>query len=71
MSMHATAAQRLPGSGGGCGRRAKSSLLLRGQSDFLTDRYSERKERRQKGRLLSQEEKEGLQNSATLGSTVS
>ena len=49
----------------------KFSLLLRGQSDFLTDRYSERKERRQKGRLLSQEEKEGLKSNATSGSTVS
>ncbi len=49
----------------------KFSLLLRGQSDFLTDRYSEREERRQKGRLLSQEEKERLKNGATLGSTVS
>lgn len=36
----------------------KFSLLLRGQSDFLVDRYSEREERRQKGRLLSQAEKE-------------
>lgn len=49
----------------------KFSLLLRGQSDFLTDRYSEREERRQKGRLLSQEEKERLKNGATSGSTVS
>lgn len=36
----------------------KFSMLLRGRSDFLVDRYSERKEKRKKGRLLSQAEKE-------------
>ena len=36
----------------------KFSMLLRGRSDFLVDRYSERKEKREKGRLLSQAEKE-------------
>lgn len=36
----------------------KFSMLLRGHSDFLVDRYSERKEKLEKGRLLSQTEKE-------------
>ena len=36
----------------------KFSMLLRGRSDFLVDRYSERKEKLEKGRLLSQAEKE-------------
>ena len=36
----------------------KFSMLLRGQSEFLVDRYSERKEKAEKGRLLSQAEKE-------------
>lgn len=38
----------------------KFSLLLRGHSELLIDRYSEREEKRQKGRLLSQAEKELL-----------
>ncbi|KAK9831537.1 hypothetical protein WJX81_006824 [Elliptochloris bilobata] len=38
----------------------KFSLLLRDVSPFLVDRYSEREEKRQKGRLLSQAEKEAL-----------
>jgi arsenic resistance protein ArsH len=36
----------------------KFSMLLRDHSGFLVDRYSERKEKREKGRLLSQAEKE-------------
>lgn len=36
----------------------KFSIMLRDHSAFLVDRYSERKERREKGRLLSQAEKE-------------
>lgn len=42
----------------------KFTLLLRGHSDFLVDRYSEREERRVKGRLLSQAEKEKEKNDA-------
>lgn len=38
----------------------KFSLLLRGHSALLTDRYSERAERAKTGRLLSQAEKEAL-----------
>ena len=38
----------------------KFSLLLRGHAPFLVDRYSERAEKREKGRLLSQAEKEAL-----------
>ena len=37
----------------------KFTLLLREQADFLVDRYSERKEIAAKGRLLTQQEKEG------------
>ncbi|KAJ3043117.1 hypothetical protein HDV00_005731 [Rhizophlyctis rosea] len=36
----------------------KFTVLLRGHSEFLVDRYSERKESEEKGRLLSQAEKE-------------
>lgn len=36
----------------------KFSMLLRDQSSFLVDRYSERKETLEKGRLQSQAEKE-------------
>ena len=36
----------------------KFTLLLRPHTDVLVDRYSEREERRVKGRLLSQAEKE-------------
>ena len=36
----------------------KFSMMLRDHSAFLVDRYSERKEKREKGRLLSQAEKE-------------
>jgi len=36
----------------------KFTLLMREQSDFLNDRFSERKEKQEKGRLLSQAEKE-------------
>ena len=36
----------------------KFTLLLRDHSAFLVDRYSERDEKRRKGRLLSQAEKE-------------
>lgn len=36
----------------------KFTLLTRGKSEFLVDRYSERKEKAEKGRLLSQAEKE-------------
>lgn len=36
----------------------KFTLLLRPHTDFLVDRYSEREERRTKGRLQSQAEKE-------------
>lgn len=36
----------------------KFTLLLRNNSAFLVDRYSERDEKRRKGRLLSQAEKE-------------
>jgi len=38
----------------------KFTLLMREHADFLVDRYSERKEREEKGRLLSQAEKEAL-----------
>ena len=38
----------------------KFSLLLRDVTPFLVDRFSERKEKREKGRLLSQAEKEAL-----------
>ena len=37
----------------------KFTLLVREHADFLVDRYSERKEKAAKGRLLTQEEKEG------------
>jgi arsenic resistance protein ArsH len=36
----------------------KMTLIMREQSDFLNNRFSERKERQEKGRLLSQAEKE-------------
>eukprot|EP00959_Pyramimonas_sp_CCMP1952_P200876 4201272-Pyramimonas_sp.AAC.1 len=36
----------------------KFTLLMREHADFLVDRYSERKEQAEKGRLLSQAEKE-------------
>lgn len=36
----------------------KFSMMLRDHSTFLVDRYSERKEKAEKGRLLSQAEKE-------------
>ena len=38
----------------------KFSMMLRDHSAFLVDRFSERKEKREKGRLLSQAEKESL-----------
>lgn len=36
----------------------KFTLIMRENADFLVDRFSERKEIAQKGRLLSQAEKE-------------
>ena len=36
----------------------KFTLLLRGETAFLVDRFSERQEKREKGRLLTQAEKE-------------
>ena len=36
----------------------KFSMMLRDHSTFMVDRYSERKEKKEKGRLLSQAEKE-------------
>lgn len=36
----------------------KFTILLRPHADFLVDRYSEREEKKQEGRLLSQAEKE-------------
>ncbi|CAL8465693.1 g5229 [Coccomyxa elongata] len=42
----------------------KFSLLVRDHSSFLVDRYSERKEKREKGRLLSQAEKEAARLAA-------
>jgi len=45
----------------------KFSLLLRGNSDFLVDRFSERQEKREKGRLLSQAEKEALKDAQAKG----
>ncbi|GJQ14155.1 hypothetical protein GpartN1_g6775.t1 [Galdieria partita] len=44
----------------------KFSLLLRDNSSFLVDRYSERKEKGDFGRLLSQEEKEKLRKNDVL-----
>eukprot|EP00871_Galdieria_phlegrea_P005781 jgi/Galph1/690/GphlegSOOS_G5388.1 len=44
----------------------KFSLLLRGHSSFLVDRYSERKEKGGFGRLLSQEEKEKMKQNNSL-----
>ena len=38
----------------------KFSLLVRDVTPFLVDRYSERAEKRERGRLLSQAEKEAL-----------
>ena len=35
----------------------KFTLIMREHADFLVDRYSERKENEEKGRLLSQAEK--------------
>ena len=40
--------------------REESVLQVRDHSSFLVDRYSERKETKEKGRLLSQAEKEAL-----------
>ena len=40
-----------------CEELYKFTLLTRGHSNFLVDRYSEREEVREKGRLLSQKEK--------------
>lgn len=42
----------------------KFTLLLRGSTEFLVDRFSERKERREKGRLLSHAEKEAEKQAA-------
>lgn len=41
----------------------KLTLLMREYSGFMVDRYSERKEKLEKGRLLSQAEKEASTNS--------
>ncbi|KAI8896862.1 NADPH-dependent FMN reductase [Globomyces pollinis-pini] len=38
----------------------KFTILLRGHTEFLVDRYSERQEIEEKGRLLAQEEKESI-----------
>ncbi len=38
----------------------KFGLMLRGEVEFLVDRHSEREEKREQGRLLSQAEKEAL-----------
>ena len=40
-----------------CEELYKFTLLTRGHSEFLVDRYSEREEIREKGRLLTQKEK--------------
>ncbi|KAJ1558226.1 hypothetical protein HK096_002850, partial [Nowakowskiella sp. JEL0078] len=42
----------------------KMAILLRPQSQFLVDRFSERKEIREKGKLLTQAEKEGISTPA-------
>lgn len=42
----------------------KFTLLTRGRAEFLVDRYSERKEKAEKGRLLSQAEKEAEKRKA-------
>jgi arsenic resistance protein ArsH len=42
----------------------KFTLLTRNHSDFLVDRFSERRERAEKGRLLSQAEKEAEKQKA-------
>ena len=45
----------------------KFTLLLRDHAAFLVDRYSERDEKRRKGRLLSQAEKEALHTKDVAG----
>lgn len=47
----------------------KFTLLLRPHADFLVDRYSERKEREQEGRLLTQAEKEARTAAANAASS--
>lgn len=41
-----------------CEELVKVSVILRPHSELLQDRFSERTERREKGRLLTQAEKE-------------
>jgi hypothetical protein len=41
-----------------CEELVKVSMIVGPQMDFLNDRYSEREEKREKGRLLTQAEKE-------------
>lgn len=47
----------------------KFTLLTRGRAEFLVDRYSERKEKAEKGRLLSQAEKEAEKCKAAAAAT--
>eukprot|EP00241_Pyramimonas_parkeae_P004892 CAMPEP_0114225332 /NCGR_PEP_ID=MMETSP0058-20121206/605_1 /TAXON_ID=36894 /ORGANISM="Pyramimonas parkeae, CCMP726" /LENGTH=360 /DNA_ID=CAMNT_0001335909 /DNA_START=168 /DNA_END=1250 /DNA_ORIENTATION=- len=47
----------------------KFTLLMREHSDVLVDRYSERKEKQEKGRLLSQKEKEAAKETAATNSS--
>lgn len=49
----------------------KFTLLTRGRSEFLVDRYSEREEKKEKGRLLSQAEKEAEKRKAAAAATSS